>query len=501
MGKRLIITILLCWVILFGWSTLATKLHLVENKAVTPSNLPAAPPASISTVTPTLVTAPSESPSFKISQPKWEFIFGESDASIREVTFPDYQLSKFNLQYGLLLGDGSLQFKKERSSPDSLAFVYKDKEKEILKVFLFHNDNYTNELKINVQNNTSKDLDISLPLIVGILNTTPSQTQPQSITVALEKNIMNFSPNKNSDLKEIRFLALKDKYFSIIVQSDEKNQEGFVRKISGNKTEVGLILKTGIIKPGEQLTRTYLVYLGPQDNKLINAANPQWTVIMSYGSLDFIAQVTLKILEFFYKIVGSWGWAIVILGVLVFVILFPLTRKQMHSIKAMQALQPQIDALRKMYKDNPQKLNKEMMELWRTHKINPLGGCLPLLLQLPVILVLFQVLSRHIALKGAHFLWVKDLSGPDRLFVLPNALPLLGNEINLLPIVFAILMFIQQKISVVKTSPEAQQQQKMMVVLLPIIFAFFLYHMPAGLVIYWLVNSSLMLIYQLKLAK
>jgi len=165
----------------------------------------------------------------------------------------------------------------------------------------------------------------------------------------------------------------------------------------------------------------------------------------------------------------------------------------------MQALQPAIEELRSTYKDNPQKLNKEIMEFYRKHKVNPLGGCLPMVLQIPIFFALYQVLIRSIALKGANFLWIKDLSEPDRLFTLPVSLPIVGNEINILPILMAIGMFIQQKTSMKTTSSGSAEQQKLMLILFPLMFGFIFYHMPAGLVLYWFINSTLTLIYQMRI--
>jgi len=164
----------------------------------------------------------------------------------------------------------------------------------------------------------------------------------------------------------------------------------------------------------------------------------------------------------------------------------------------MQALQPKVEALRITYKDNPQKLNKEILELYREHKVNPLGGCLPLLLQMPVFFALYQVMIRCVALKGAKLLWIKDLSEPDKLFLLPTNLPVLGNEFNLLPLLMAALMFVQQKASLVSSGSTSEEQQKIMMIVMPIMFGVIFYRMPSGLVLYWFVNSLLMLVYQLK---
>ena len=153
------------------------------------------------------------------------------------------------------------------------------------------------------------------------------------------------------------------------------------------------------------------------------------------------------------------------------------------------------------YKDNPQKLNKEIMELYREHKVNPLGGCLPLLLQMPIFFALYQVLMRSVALRGANFLWIKDLSEPDRLFFLPFSLPILGNEFNILPILMTIGMFVQQKFTMTKATGEAAQQQKIMLIIMPLMFGVIFYRMPAGLVLYWFINSTLMLLTQIKASK
>jgi YidC/Oxa1 family membrane protein insertase len=172
----------------------------------------------------------------------------------------------------------------------------------------------------------------------------------------------------------------------------------------------------------------------------------------------------------------------------------------MRSMKEMQGLQPHIEELRKKYKDNTQKFNKEVMELYKEHKVNPFGGCLPLLLQMPIFFALYQTLMRSVVLRGAEFLWIKDLSEPDRLFLLPFNIPILGNEINILPIIMAIGMFAQQKITMKTAAGSNPEQQRFMMVLFPLMFGFIFYRMPSGLVLYWFINSTLMLIYQLRVS-
>lgn len=176
-------------------------------------------------------------------------------------------------------------------------------------------------------------------------------------------------------------------------------------------------------------------------------------------------------------------------------------------MRQIQLLQPKIDKLRKEFKDNPQKLNKEIMEMYKKYKVNPFGGCLPMLLQMPIFIALYQALIRAIELKNARFLWIKDLSMPDKAFFLPFS-SLIGRNIpvNILPILMAITMFFQQKISAPASKVNdkedvMQQQQKMMAVLMPVMFGAIFYNMPSGLVLYWFINTLFMLFQQIKMAK
>jgi len=159
----------------------------------------------------------------------------------------------------------------------------------------------------------------------------------------------------------------------------------------------------------------------------------------------------------------------------------------------MKKLQPHIQKLRDQHKDNPQKLQKETMELYKQYGVNPLGGCLPLLLQMPIFIALYQALIRSVELKGAHFLWIRDLAKPDAVHI-PFTLPFLGDHINILPILMLLMMVVQQKLSQGATAAVTQEQasqQKMMMIVMPVFFGFLFYNMPSGLVLYWLTNTIL----------
>ncbi|MDD2689130.1 MAG: membrane protein insertase YidC [Candidatus Omnitrophica bacterium] len=497
MEKRVILAIALSLLVLISWSALTSKVYHIENKEVTnvqPLSVKPAP-KQIPILAPTQESA--SLPTFQYAQNNFEVSFIEPWAAIKEVVFKAHQDYKFSLKYAFLLTDKSLNFKRENaSSPEEVVFTAADRDKKITKIFTFHNASYSIDLDIVIENLTNAPLEINLPLILGVqdFSSNNMHSRDQGIAIAKKDKIQHLQARKDLSLDEVKFIALRDRYFSLIVEPESNNLTGFIHKIN-SESEIGLNLQNLILSPGQHLEQKFHIYLGPQELKTINKIKPAWGAIVNYGTFDFIGQILWQLLEFLHRLVPNWGWAIVIFSLLVYFLLYPLSLKQMRSIKEMQALQPKIEELRKTYKDNPQKLNKEILELYRQHKVNPFGGCLPLILQMPIFFALYQVLMRSVALKGANFLWIKDLSEPDRLFILPVSLPLLGNEINILPIAMTIIMFVQQKLSTVSASSGSAEQQKLMMIIFPLMFGFIFYRMPSGLVLYWFINSALMLFY------
>jgi len=507
MEKRLILAITLSLLILISWSAFVSKTYHIENKEVATTKTESITTEPKPTLPSTTILEQEFPPSSlsKFTQPKWDITFMDPTASIKEVEFTGKHNYKFPLISGFLLADKSFNFQKQSSSPDSITFVHNGSNYNIVKKFTFHNLNYTIDLDITIQNISEQPLSLNIPLVLGALDFSSNtiNTRYQDVAVATKDKTLHLNAQKNREIEDVEFLALRDRYFCAIIQPVQNDFSAFIRKINTKESEIGLNFKRITLNPGQQTEQKFHIYLGPLDLKLINSVKPAWSTIVYYGTFDFISQILLQFLEFLYGIVHNWGWAIVLLSLSVYLILYPLTLKQMRSMKEMQVLQPKIEELRKAYKDNPQKLNKEIMELYREHKVNPLGGCLPLILQMPIFFALYQALMRSIALRGAHFLWIKDLSEPDRLFLLPVSLPVLGNELNILPIVMAIGMFIQQKFSMTATAATTTgaEQQKIMIIVMPIMFGFIFYRMPSGLVLYWFINSTLMLIYQIRISR
>jgi len=513
MEKRLFLAVVLSLAVLVGWGTLVSKTQKPVSQQVTVNVVPTEvgvsktltgnAPAQVTAETPSSVqSAPSTLLNF--SQEKFDVDFIEESAAIKDINFKAFQNYKYNLKSAFALA-GKEAFTKDRFTANTAAFIHKDRELLITKKYIFSNSNYTIDLEVEILNNSGAPIKLNLPLVLGVLDFTPKSidTTYLNVTVGTKEKVFQENGKKEISLDNVKFLSVRDRYFCAIIERVDGNAGAYVRKLSPQESEVGLTLKDITAVPGLPLKLKFHIYLGPQQLQVINGVYREWGAVINYGIFDFFGQAILQTLEFIQRLVGNWGWAIILLSVLVFLVLFPLTLKQMRSMKEMQILQPKIEELRKKYKDNPQKLNQETMALYKEHKVNPLGGCLPMLLQMPILFALYQVLMRSVALRGAEFLWIKDLSMPDRMFILPQSIPVIGNEINILPILMTIGMFLQQKMSTVKQCSDSStaQQQKIMMIIMPVMFLVFFYHLPAGLVLYWVVNSTLMMTYQFKVMR
>ncbi len=220
-------------------------------------------------------------------------------------------------------------------------------------------------------------------------------------------------------------------------------------------------------------------YIGPKFVDTLKAIDPQLVDVVQYGVGTFFARNLFFVLDWLYKLVGNWGVAIILLVVLVRLVLFPLTYKGMVSMYKLKELAPKMKELQQKYKKDPQKLQMHMMKLYKEHGANPLGGCLPLLLQIPIFYGIYKLLLYSIELKGAHFLWIKDLSEMDPYFILP--------------VLMGVSMYIHQKLT--PTNFQDPMQEKIFK-FLPVIFTVMMASFPAGLVLYWTTNNILSILQQ-----
>lgn len=283
----------------------------------------------------------------------------------------------------------------------------------------------------------------------------------------------------------IEYIALSSVYFAIIAAPEGETAErcdllttdrgGTPQDPDGTLFEAQLTYAPVEVGPGQSQTFRTAVYAGPKDFKALEQFGHQATTVIDLGWFSFIARGMSWLLRTIYDFVGNWGLAIILLTILVRVLLLPFVIPQFRNMAKQRALKPEIDKINELYKDEREKKGAAMMELWRKNKVNPLGGCLPVLLQMPIFFALYQTLSTSIELYHAPFVWWwTDLSSPDPYYVLP--------------IVLGALMFIQQKLTPIQMD---QMQAKVMLYAMPLMMTFFMLLLPAGLCMYMVTSSAI----------
>lgn len=271
-----------------------------------------------------------------------------------------------------------------------------------------------------------------------------------------------------------------DGYTQLVVDRDEEHPERSDISVRVTSREVDL-------GSGKSVTDSYRFYTGPKREKLLAVYGAE--SIMDFGWFGVVSNIMLKMLDFFHSIIPNYGLAIILLTVVVRMGMFPLSRKQALGAAKMQEIKPEIDALKKKYGNDREKMGRAQMELFRKHKYNPLSGCWVLLIQLPIFLGLYQGLNNSVDLRMAPFLWIDNLAAPDALFSMPFAIPYLGDQFNLLPILTVILFVVQQKMFMPPATDEQAIMQQKMMMYMPIFMGFLFYKVPAGLCIYFITSS------------
>ena len=256
------------------------------------------------------------------------------------------------------------------------------------------------------------------------------------------------------------------------------------------------------IESGEKADLHFDIYLGPADYKLLKELGSDFDEILNLGMLAPISKVLIWLLDKLYGVLGSYGWSIIFLTIIVKVVIWPLTHKSYKSMGKMQKLQPLMAELKEKYKGDSKKIQAETMKLYKKQGVNPMGGCLPMLFQMPVLFALFTTLRNTILLRKASFWiipgeWIKDLSGPDAMMKLPQSFPVIGDQLNILPLLLGVSFIFQQKLTpTTSTSAQAAQQQKMMAYMMPVLFTFMFYSMPAGLNLYFFFSTAITVLQQ-----
>jgi YidC/Oxa1 family membrane protein insertase len=308
----------------------------------------------------------------------------------------------------------------------------------------------------------------------------------EGLIARVDAKIKRVPPNKTNQGEEfpgdISWEGFGYTYFLFAVLPENGVQNRVILRQSGDS------LTAALQGPSERsgAISHYTLFIGPKDLDTLKSVGKGLEKSINFGYFGFISIPLLYVLHFFHRFTGSYGIDIILLTVLIKILMAPLTHKSMVSMKKMQKLQPQMERIKERFKDDKEKLNKEIMELYRRNSVNPLGGCLPMLLQFPVFIGLYDALGTPIELRHAPFLWIKDLSRPDW-----QSLPFtFGNwhlGVPVLTILMGASMFLQQWL----TPSAGDPNQRKMMMLMPLVFTFMFVTFPAGLTIYWLVNNVL----------
>jgi YidC/Oxa1 family membrane protein insertase len=271
------------------------------------------------------------------------------------------------------------------------------------------------------------------------------------------------------------WIAMVQHYFaSAWIPDDKAKRDIYAGKIDNNLYRIGMQIPLGALTPGVTVVEKVRLFVGPQEESVLETIAPGFALLKDYGYLTILAKPIFWLLENIHTYVGNWGWSIILLTILIKLVFFPLSAASYKSMARMKDVQPRLMVMREQFKGDPQKLNKAMMEMYRNEKINPLGGCLPVLIQIPVFISLYWVLLSSVEMRNAPWIgWIQDLSVPDPYYILP--------------VIMAVSMFVQTKLN--PTPPDPIQAKVMLY--MPLVFSVMFFFFPAGLVLYWVVNNLL----------
>lgn len=377
---------------------------------------------------------------------------------------------------------------KEGQDTLNVSFAASQGNVELIKTYVFHRGHYGIDVKHEVRNKGNVAISPSVYMQLtrddgkvasdsAFYNTF---TGPAAYTEAEKFQKIDFDSIADNDTdlpsqSNEGWIAMLQHYFlTAWVPQQDVNRELYTRQLDKHLYAIGSIVAVGEVAPGAEKVVDSTLYVGPQDQRRLEYIAPNLDLVVDYGWLTFLAKPIYWLLAFLQGLVGNWGWAIVLLTVLVKAILYPISAAGYKSMARMRDVAPRMKAIQEKYGNDKQALNQAMMELYRREKINPAGGCFPILLQIPVFLALYWVLLATVELRGASWLlWVNDLASPDPYLILP--------------LLMVATMIIQMKISPRPTDPT---QAKVMMIM-PVVFGVMFFFFASGLVLYWLTNNVL----------
>ncbi len=390
----------------------------------------------------------------------------------------------FNLPVSAIFVSDSGRLILSGSESKKLTFTYISGEGfTVHKIYTFNSNSYGINLETQVINNSP----VPLVGIIQQVMTYPPEPKVKDNRFDTAGSFLyadnSLRDDKIKDVasaskkydKGVLWAGFADKYFLSAILSESSSIASVeLKKNAAGFMESSVSAPQFTVIPGQSATVAFRLFVGPKDIDILKAQGNFLEQSLDLGWFTVLAKPLLYTLKFFYRYVGNYGIAIIIITIILKALFFPLTHKSYKSMKDMQKIQPKMAALKEKFKDDRDAMNKAVMELYRDHKVNPLGGCLPMVVQIPVFFALYKALMFSIELRHApFFLWVTDLADKDPYYVTP--------------VIMGITMFVQQKMTPSQMDPI---QQKMMLAL-PVVFTFMFLSFPSGLVLYWLVNNIL----------
>jgi YidC/Oxa1 family membrane protein insertase len=363
---------------------------------------------------------------------------------------------------------------------------------DIEKIYTFKPGSYVIDVTYNIKNQTAESMKTYLNQQISWKN--PSVPESSMFQIGSFTGASYGQPGKHR-YKKVAFdqikkqnldvdanggwVAMQQHYFLTAWVPSQNMMNRLYSQYHENQYTIGSVSEPYVIAANQEKTIQSQMYIGPEDTAVLKSLAPGLDLTVDYGWLWFLSDAIFKLMKTLEKIIGNWGWSIVLITVFIKLCFYRLSASSYRSMANMRKIQPKLEQLKHRFGDDKAKFSQATMELYRQEKVNPLGGCLPILVQIPVFIALYWVLVESVELRHAPFIfWIKDLSAPDPL--------------HILPVLMGLTMFIQQKLN--PTPPDPMQAKAMM--LMPIFFTILFWAFPSGLVLYWIVNNSLSIIQQ-----
>ena len=379
-----------------------------------------------------------------------------------------------------------------------LSFFWKSSNGIVIeKKFLFYPETYMIGCKVIIKNGSNQTIQDKLILSlfkVGAENKSRYGFEGPSALINdnLEQVDIGDIEDKNIYNGELKWIAVQNRYFmSCIIPESALTASMRLFLDKDNILENQFVQPESIINPGTQRTFGYYLFMGPRSTKVVKDIGYDLDKAINFGMFDFLAKPCLWLMNFLYDhFISNYGIAIIILTIFTKIILWPLGAKSYKSMNEMKKIQPLVTEIREKHKDDKKKMNEATMALYKTYKVNPVGGCLPMIFQIPVFFALYRMLYEAIELRHAPFFgWITDLSAPDRLLSFDFSIPFMQPPygIPVLTIIMGATMFLQQKLSPAMGDPSQAKMMQFM----PLVFTVIFINFSSGLVLYWLVNNVL----------